>query len=89
METTKLSSKGQVIIPKTIRESHHWKSGTEFVIENTPAGILLKPRKLFTPTRLAEGLGCAGYKGPAKTLREMVEGIDTDLKRRWKQNEQR
>ena len=84
METTKLSSKGQVIIPKTIRESHHWQPGTEFVIEDSPAGILLKPRKLFPPTRLEEGVGCAGYKGPARTLEEMEEGITADLRKKWR-----
>jgi AbrB family looped-hinge helix DNA binding protein len=84
METTKLSSKGQVIIPKTIRESHHWQPGTEFVIEDSPTGILLKPRKLFPPTRHEEGVGCAGYKGPARTLEEMEEGIAADIRKKWR-----
>jgi bifunctional DNA-binding transcriptional regulator/antitoxin component of YhaV-PrlF toxin-antitoxin module len=30
METTKLSSKGQVIIPKAMRAAHHWDAGQEF-----------------------------------------------------------
>jgi AbrB family looped-hinge helix DNA binding protein len=41
METTLLSSKGQVIIPKTIRSSHHWKAGTRFVIEEVKGGVLV------------------------------------------------
>ena len=84
METTKLSSKGQVIIPKVIRESHHWQAGTEFVIEETAAGITLKPRKPFPATRLENGVGCAGYKGPAKTLEEMEEGIAADIRKKWR-----
>ena len=31
METTRLSSKGQVIIPKTLRDAHHWLAGQEFI----------------------------------------------------------
>ena len=46
METTLLSSKGQVIIPKPIRESHHWRPGTRFIVEDTPAGILLRVKKV-------------------------------------------
>lgn len=89
METTKLSSKGQVIIPKPIRESHHWQPGTEFVIEETATGIILKPRKLFPSTRLADGVGCAGYKGPAKTLEEMEEGIAADIRKKWRKGKKR
>lgn len=89
METTKLSSKGQVIIPKAIRESHHWQAGTEFVIEESAAGIVLKPRKLFPPTRLEQGVGCTGYQGPAKTIEEMEEGIAADIRRQWRTGKKR
>ncbi|MBI5446343.1 MAG: AbrB/MazE/SpoVT family DNA-binding domain-containing protein, partial [Deltaproteobacteria bacterium] len=75
--------KGQVIIPKAIREGHHWTAGTEFIVEDTAAGLLLKPRKPFPPTRVEEGLGCAGYSGPAKTLEEMEEGIAAELRETW------
>lgn len=87
METTRLSSKGQIIIPKAVRESHHWQAGTEFVIEETAAGICLRPRKLFPPTRLQDGLGCAGYHGPPKTLEEIEAALATDLRERWKRGE--
>ena len=43
METTKLSSKGQVIIPKGSRQAHDWKPGLRFVVEDTDAGLLLRP----------------------------------------------
>ena len=75
METTKLSSKGQIILPKSVRDSHHWSAGTEFVIEDTPEGIMLRPAKSFSPTVLRDVIGSAGYKGPAKTLAEMQAAI--------------
>lgn len=84
METTRLSSKGQVIIPKSVRESHHWQPGTEFIIEETPGGIILKPRKIFPPTSLRQGIGCTGYSGPPKTVEEMNEGISADLIKIWR-----
>jgi AbrB family looped-hinge helix DNA binding protein len=75
METTKLSSKGQVILPKSVRDEHRWLPGTEFQVEDTPAGILLRPAKPLPPTRLKDVIGCTGYKGPAKTLEEMDAAI--------------
>lgn len=83
METTTLSSKGQIIIPKALRDSHHWGPGTKFFIEETAAGIILKPTGCFPVTNLEDGLGCAGYSGTSKTVAEMKEGIDEALKREW------
>ena len=36
--TTTVSTKGQVILPKAIREARHWPAGTELVVEDTPRG---------------------------------------------------
>jgi AbrB family looped-hinge helix DNA binding protein len=47
METTRLSSKGQVILPKSIRDAHRWQPGTEFMVEDTAEGVLLRPAKPF------------------------------------------
>jgi len=84
METTLLSSKGQVIIPKAIREQHHWLPGTRLIIEESAGGILLKPASLFPATDVRSGLGCTGYLGEAKTIEQMQAGIDDNLKKQWK-----
>ena len=75
MATTKLSSKGQIILPKSVRDSHHWAAGTEFLVEDTAEGIMLRPAKSFRPTVLQDVIGSTGYKGPAKTLEEMKAAI--------------
>lgn len=75
METTRLSSKGQVILPKSLRDAHHWVPGTEFDVEDRPEGVLLRPKKPFPITQLQDVIGCAGYTGPAKSLEEMEEAI--------------
>lgn len=75
METTRLSSKGQIILPKSVRESHHWSAGMEFVIEDTPDGVMLRPAKPFSPTCLRDVIGCTAYAGSAKTLEEMESAI--------------
>jgi AbrB family looped-hinge helix DNA binding protein len=45
MEKTRLSEKGQIVIPKAVRALHGWKAGLEFVIENVDEGIKPKPIK--------------------------------------------
>jgi len=84
METTLLSSKGQIIIPKTIRSIHHWKPGIRFVVEDVQGGVLLKPLSNFPATSLQSGLGCVGYKGVAKSLDEMQAAIDDEVARTWR-----
>ena len=86
METTRLSSKGQIIIPKSLRDSHHWRPGTEFIIEDTATGIILRPRGLFPATKLEDGIGCTGYNGPPKTVEEMEEGMLADLRKKWQED---
>jgi AbrB family looped-hinge helix DNA binding protein len=51
MMHTTLSSKGQVIIPKAMRDNQHWGAGTVFLITDSPEGLHLRAQPLFTPTQ--------------------------------------
>ena len=75
MNTTKLSSKGQVIIPKPIRMAHHWETGQDFIVINTNNGVLLKPKNPFKETSLDEVASCLKYQGKRKTLDDMEQAI--------------
>ncbi len=74
MRTT-LSSKGQIVIPKELRDRRGLHTGAELEIEEVPEGMLL--RLVVAPSAEAVGelLGCAGYRGPRKTIAQMEEGI--------------
>lgn len=80
--TTVISTKGQVILPKRIRDERHWDAGTELVVENTAEGVLLKSAPLFPPTRIEDVFGALRYKGKAKTLAEMDAAVAAEVKRR-------
>ena len=82
METMRLSSKGQVILPKSIREAHRWEPGTEFLVEDTAVGILLRPAKPFRPTRIEDVSACLRYTGKPKTLAQMDRAISTEANAR-------
>lgn len=79
MKTTKMSSKGQVIIPKALREIHHWKEGQELIAIDVGDGILLKPKKPFPETTLDLVAGCLKYQGTPKSLEDMEDAIRQGL----------
>jgi AbrB family looped-hinge helix DNA binding protein len=82
MDTTVLSSKGQVILPKSIREAHRWQPGTEFIVESTAEGVLLRPVKPFPSTRIEDVAGCLRHRGKPKTLEQMEAAIGAEVKAR-------
>lgn len=84
--TTTVSTKGQVILPKAIREQLHWPAGTELAVENTPKGVLLTAKPTFVPTRPKDVFGSLAYKRPAKSLADMEAGIAAEAKRRHARN---
>ena len=66
METVKLSTKGQLVIPKEMRKAHHLAVGTEFVVSFVGKEIRLTPLPIFprtTATGTAGLLAKRGQKG--------------------------
>jgi AbrB family looped-hinge helix DNA binding protein len=58
METVKVSSKGQILLPRTVREACSIRPGAEFVISVVGGEIHLKPAQpLIPPTTVAAGRG--------------------------------
>lgn len=75
METTKISSKGQVVIPKSLRVAHHWEAGQELVVVDVGDGILFKPKSPFKETNINEVASSLKFKGKTKSLEDMDEAI--------------
>jgi len=71
MTITELSSRGQVVLPKTVRDRRGWRTGTESVVEEIPSGIPLRPQRPFAPTRFEDVRGSLKYQGPPKSIKEM------------------
>ena len=80
--TTTVSTKGQVILPKAIRQRRNWTPGTRLVVEDIPDGVLLKAGPVFAPTRPEEVAGMLAHRGPPKTVEEMDAAITAEVKRR-------
>lgn len=74
---TALSTKGQVVLPKALRDRRNWTPGTRLVVEETPRGILLREASPRLPaTTVDEVFGSAGYTGPALSVEEMDAALD-------------
>ncbi|MEK6815174.1 MAG: hypothetical protein AABY65_10595 [Nitrospirota bacterium] len=50
-------------------------SAVYFPVETAAEGLLLRPARPFQPTKLKDVLGCTGYKGPRRSLKEMEAAI--------------
>lgn len=73
--TTKLSTKGQLILPKPIRDRHGWRSGCHLLIEDRGDHVVLRSADGIPETTLDELVGCTGYAGPRRSLEEMEAAI--------------
>ena len=89
MQTTLLSSKGQIIIPKALRDARHWRAGTRLQVQETSEGLLLKPiagNEQEVP--LAEGLAAIrkhiAYQGAAVSVDAMHAAILQEAARKGK-----
>lgn len=67
-----LTERGQVTIPKRLRDKHGWNGGTEVEFEDLPDGVKIKKRS-------AGHSRFAKYKGYLKD-RWVIGDIDTYLK---------
>ena len=80
--TVRLSTKGQLILPKSIRQRLRWNAGTRLTVEDTAEGVVLKPAPIFDPASPDEVFGSLKVSGPPKSLEEMDAAILAEARRR-------
>jgi len=80
--TTVVSTKGQVILPKPLRDQLRWPAGTRLTVEDTVDGVLLKPAPAFPATTIDEVFGSLAHDGPALTIEDMDAAVAAEAKRR-------
>jgi AbrB family looped-hinge helix DNA binding protein len=80
--TTTVSSKGQVVIPRHLREKHRLTSGVRLQITETDEGLVLSPIRRALPS--AAGSGWRVLRGSAKgtdALKQHLEDHRREAKR--------
>jgi AbrB family looped-hinge helix DNA binding protein len=74
--TITLSSKGQVVIPKEIREELHWEAGTQLTVISTPFGVTSKAMPKKTGRRLENLIGMLKHEGPPLSTDDLCKPVD-------------
>ncbi|TXH71512.1 MAG: AbrB/MazE/SpoVT family DNA-binding domain-containing protein [Thiothrix sp.] len=78
--TVRLSSKGQIVIPKEVRDSLHWDVGVELVLITTEHGVMLQTKasqQSKLPAKSLRGfLQHTGEPVPTEDLCKPVEYIN-------------
>ncbi|MBL8575905.1 MAG: AbrB/MazE/SpoVT family DNA-binding domain-containing protein [Mesorhizobium sp.] len=81
----KISSKGQLVLPKAVRDAHGLGPGSEVEVESVGDTIVLTPRA--KPTRkkytLEEVAGFLKYDGPPVSIEDMNRAIEKEARRMW------
>jgi len=72
---TTLSTKGQIVLPQSIRAQLGLVPGSELEVTTEGDVIILKRPSRFPPVTLEEAMGSVSYEGPARTVEEMNEGV--------------
>jgi len=74
--TITLSSKGQVVIPKEIRDELHWEPGTQLALISTPFGVTIKAMPQKTGRRLEDLIGMLKHEGPPISTDVLCKPVD-------------
>jgi AbrB family looped-hinge helix DNA binding protein len=81
--TTVVSTKGQVILPKAIRDGKGWSAGRRLVVEETRDGVLLRPARPFAATKPEEVFGSLSHHGKRLSDDDIEKALRAAAKRRY------
>jgi AbrB family looped-hinge helix DNA binding protein len=70
---TTLSTKGQIVVPKAMRDQKRWQAGTRLVLKDTPEGILITPEQAEKIYTVEDIIGILRNDGPRVTIEQMNE----------------
>jgi AbrB family looped-hinge helix DNA binding protein len=73
---TTLSSKGQMVLPKALRDRQRWAPGAKLTLEEVPGGVLVKLIEAEQKYTVDDLIGIARYTGPPLSDEEIERRID-------------
>jgi AbrB family looped-hinge helix DNA binding protein len=82
-DVARISDKGQITLPKLLRDRRGWSGGTEFVIEEQPEGVFLRPLVAKAPAEVDETFGRLRPVKKVITLNDMEEAMLEEARLRW------
>lgn len=73
--TATMSTKGQIVIPRDLREHLGWRAGTRLEIVAGAGGVVIRPVPVFQETTVDDLVGLLPYAGPRRTIDEMNDAV--------------
>lgn len=73
--TVTMSTKGQLVIPREVRERLGWGEGTLLEIVTQAGGVVIRAVRAFPETKVEDLLGALKYAGPPVSIEEMDAAI--------------
>lgn len=88
---TKISGKGQVVVPKSMRDLNGWPAGTDLEVVDAGDGVLLRPRRpavdrLSVEEAVARLQQIYIHKGPPVSLDEMTAAVEQEAVARYERS---
>jgi AbrB family looped-hinge helix DNA binding protein len=80
--TTVVSTKGQVVLPKTIRQRLNWTPGARLEVEETPDGVFLRRAPLFERSEFSDVFAMLKTSGPARSPDDMDAAVLAEARRK-------
>ena len=79
---TTLSTKGQVILPKAIREKLKWDAGAKLIARETEGGVILTRAPAFPPTEPESVFGVLPKPRKPVSIEDMDAAVSALARRR-------
>jgi AbrB family looped-hinge helix DNA binding protein len=80
---TRISDKGQITLPKLLRERRGWTGGREFIVEERTDGVFLRPAAPEAPVEIDATFGRLRPVKKVITLDDMQEAMLEEARLRW------
>ena len=82
MDSIALSSKGQFVLPKSIRDRHHWQAGTRLVVIDRGDEVVIRSAEPFAATDFESPDAPSAYQGKRLSLADMDRAIAAEAGKR-------
>jgi len=79
-DTTTVSTKGQVVLPKAVRDALRWRPGSKLIVERRGDGVFLRSQPSVPPMSVEDVAGMLSWEGPPASIQDMDAAIAEDIR---------
>lgn len=80
---TRLSTKGQIVLPKTLRDEMGWTPGAPLDVRKVGDTVVIRQDLGIPATTIGQVAGMLKYDGPPVSVEDMEQAVEEELAARW------